>query len=115
MSGGNETSMKRVFDALGWVGVLLVVAAVLIRFTRPELEIWWWRLAMAGLVVVLVYLATQWREFLALWKQRSARAGTLSSASVLLLLAILVGINYIATRQHKRWDLTAGGQFTLSD
>jgi ABC-type uncharacterized transport system involved in gliding motility auxiliary subunit len=107
--------MKRVFDALGWVGVLLVVAAVLIRFTRPELETWWWRLAMAGLVVVLVYLATQWREFLALWKQRSARAGTLSSASVLLLLAILVGINYIATRQHKRWDLTAGGQFTLSD
>lgn len=107
--------MKRVFDALGWVGVLLVVAAVLIRFTRPELESWWWRLAMAGLVVVLVYLATQWREFLALWKQRSARAGTLSSASVLLLLAILVGVNYVATRQHKRWDLTAGGQFTLSD
>jgi ABC-type uncharacterized transport system involved in gliding motility auxiliary subunit len=115
MSGGNETSMKRVFDALGWVGVLLVVAAVLIRFTRPELETWWWRLAMAGLVVVLLYLATQWREFLALWHQRSARAGTLSSASVLLLLAILIGVNYVATRQHKRWDLTAGGQFTLSD
>ena len=82
MSGGNETSMKRVFDALGWVGVLLVVAAVLIRFTRPELETWWWRLAMAGLVVVLIYLATQWRELLALLKQRSARAGTRSSARV---------------------------------
>ncbi len=107
--------MKRVFDALGWLGVLLVVAAVLIRFIRPELETWWWRLAMTGLVVVLVYLVTQWREFVALWQQRSARAGALSSVSVLLLLAILVGVNWIATRQHKRWDLTAGGQFTLSD
>lgn len=115
MSGGNETSMKRAFDALGWVGVLLVVAAVLIRFIRPELDTWWWRLAMGGLVVVLLYLATQWREFVALWTQRSARAGALSSASVLLLLGILIGINYIATRQHKRWDFTAGGQFTLSD
>lgn len=107
--------MKRVFDALGWLGVLLVVAAVLIRFIRPELETWWWRLAMIGLVVVLVYLATQWREFVALWHQRSARAGALSSVSVLLLLGILIGVNWIATRQHKRWDLTAGGQFTLSD
>ena len=115
MSGGNQTSMKRAFDALGWVGVLLVVAAVLIRFIRPELETWWWRLAMGGLVVVLLYLVTQWREFVALWTQRSARAGALSSASVLLLLGILIGINYIATRQHKRWDFTAGGQFTLSD
>jgi ABC-type uncharacterized transport system involved in gliding motility auxiliary subunit len=107
--------MKRVFDALGWVGVLLVVAAVVIRFVKPELETLWWRLAMGGLVVVLVYLASQWREFLAWWQHRSARAGTLSSVSVLLVLAILVGVNWIATRQHKRWDLTAARQFSISD
>lgn len=107
--------MKRVFDALGWVGVLLVVAAVVIRFVRPELETLWWRLAMGGLVVVLVYLASQWREFLVWWQQRSARAGTLSSVSVVLVLGILIGVNWIATRQHKRWDLTASGQFTISD
>ncbi len=107
--------MKRLFDALGWIGVLLVVAAVVIRFVKPELETLWWRLAMGGLVVVLVYLASQWREFLAWWQHRSARAGTLSSVSVLLVLAILVGVNWIATRQHKRWDLTAARQFSISD
>ena len=64
---------------------------------------------------MLVYLVTQWREFVALWSRRGTRAGALTSASVLLLLAILVGINYVAGRQHKRWDLTEGGQFTLSD
>ena len=107
--------MKRLLDGLGWIGVLLVCAAVVIRFVRPELDTLWWRLAMAGLVVVAAYLATQCREFVTLWSQRSTRAGTLSSVSVLLLLAILIGVNYVAARNNKRWDLTAAGQFTLSD
>lgn len=107
--------MKRLFDALGWIGTALVVAAVVTRFVRPELETVWQRLAIAGLVVVLLYLATQWREFATMWGRRATRAGVLTSASVLLLLAILVGVNYVAARQHKRWDFTASGQFTLSD
>ena len=107
--------MSRFVNVLGWLGTALVVAAVATRFVRPELQTVWQRLAIAGLVVVLLYLAMQWREFAAMWSRRGTRAGTLASASVLLLLAILVGINYVATRKHKRWDFTEGGQFTLSD
>ena len=43
------------------------------------------------------------------------RYGTFSVVSVIVVLAILVGINYIASRQYKRWDLTSNQQFTLSD
>jgi ABC-type uncharacterized transport system involved in gliding motility auxiliary subunit len=35
--------------------------------------------------------------------------------SVLVVLGILVAINYIGSRQNKRWDLTANKQFSLSD
>lgn len=107
--------MTRFANVLGWIGTALVVTAVLIRFIRPERQQVWQRLALAGLIVVLAYLAMQWREFAAMFSRRGARAGALTSASVILLLAILVGVNYVATRQHKRWDLTEGGQFTLSD
>ena len=31
------------------------------------------------------------------------------------MLAILVAINYLASRHNKRWDLTAAKQFSLSD
>ncbi len=110
-----QTVMNRFVNVLGWIGTALVVAAVATRFIRPDLQHVWQRLAIAGLVVVLLYLATQWREFVGAWSRRGTRAGALTSASVLLLLAILVGINYVAGRQHKRWDLTEGGQFTLSD
>jgi ABC-type uncharacterized transport system involved in gliding motility auxiliary subunit len=32
-----------------------------------------------------------------------------------VVLAILIGINYLAARRNKRWDLTAAKQFTLSE
>jgi ABC-type uncharacterized transport system involved in gliding motility auxiliary subunit len=107
--------VKRVLGLLGWLGTGLVLAAVLVRFFKPELQQVWNSLAMAGLVCVVLYLASQWREIGGSFSGRSARYGALSAVSVVIVLAILIGVNYIATRQNKRWDLTASGQFTLSD
>ncbi len=106
---------SRLTNLVGWLGVALVFAAFALRFLKPELVQVWWNLAAAGLVCVLVYILGQWREFLAMFSKRQTRYGALSFASVLLVLAILAGINYIASRQHKRWDLTSNQQFTLSD
>ena len=46
---------------------------------------------------------------------REARYGSLAVASILVVLAILVAINYLSARHNKRWDLTAAKQFTLSE
>ena len=43
------------------------------------------------------------------------RYGSLALSSIVLVLGILTAINYIASRQNRRWDLTAAKQFTLSD
>lgn len=107
--------LKRIFNLLGWLGTGLVFAAVAVRFLKPELQQVWNGLALAGLGCVLLYLASQWREIAGVFAGRSAKYGALSAASVLLVFAILVGVNYIAARQNKRWDLTAAGQFSLSD
>lgn len=107
--------LKRIIDTLGWLGVALVFGAVVVRFRRPELVDWWRGLAIAGLVVVGLYLATQWREIAQTFSRRQARYGALTATSVLLVIALLAGINYVATRNSKRWDLTANQQFSLSD
>jgi ABC-type uncharacterized transport system involved in gliding motility auxiliary subunit len=107
--------LKRILDLLGWLGVALVLAAVLVRAFRPELLEVWRGLAIAGLVVVLVYIAGQWREVAQAFSRRQTRYGALSIASVLIVLGILAGVNYVASRQSKRWDLTAAKQFSLSD
>jgi ABC-type uncharacterized transport system involved in gliding motility auxiliary subunit len=109
--------VNRVLNVVGWVGMALVLAAASTSivpalnqyntYARP--------LALAGLVLVVAYTASQWREFAKMFEGRQARYGTLTSVSVLVLLAILVAVNYIGKRQNKRWDLTANKQFSLSD
>ncbi len=107
--------MKRVVGLLGWLGVVLVLAAVVLRFIRPELQEWTQRLAMAGLVVVGLYSLSQWRDIARSFQGRNVRYGSIAAGSVILFLAILVAINWIANRQNQRWDLTEGSQFSLSD
>jgi ABC-type uncharacterized transport system involved in gliding motility auxiliary subunit len=95
--------------------VALVMAAVAIRFLRPEWQAWYSNFAIAGLVCTLLYLLSQWREIVRSFSGREARFGTIAVTSVVAVLAILVAINYLASRHNKRWDLTAARQFTLSD
>jgi gliding motility-associatede transport system auxiliary component len=106
--------LKRILGLLGWLGVVLVFAAVAIRNLRPEWG-WWYGLAIGGLVCVLLYVLSQWREIVRDFSGRQARYGSLAAASVLLGLGILAAINYLADRHNKRWDLTAAKQFTLSE
>ncbi len=106
--------LKRALDIIGWLGMALVLAAVAIFFSKPSWQPYSRWLAWGGLVCLLAYAMGQWREVARLFAGRSARLGTISIASVLVVLAILVAINYISSREHKRWDVTASGEFTLS-
>jgi ABC-type uncharacterized transport system involved in gliding motility auxiliary subunit len=107
--------LKQILNLIGWLGAVLVLVAVALRFLKPEQATWYRGLAIAGLVCTLLYLASQWRDIGRSFARRQVRYSAISLASVLIVLAILIGINWIAARQTKRWDLTAAGQFTLSD
>jgi ABC-type uncharacterized transport system involved in gliding motility auxiliary subunit len=106
--------LKRVLGLLGWLGVALVFAAVAIAFLRPEWQ-WYRGLAIAGLVCTLLYVLSQWREIAREFSGRQARFGSLAIGSIIVVLGILAAINYLSNRHNKRWDLTAGGQYTLSE
>src|SRR5579864_6355543 len=109
--------MKRILDILGWVGTAVVIAAAAIALV-PALNRWAdysKPMAIVGLVLVLAYTMGQWREIGGLFSKRQARYGSLSVFSVLVVLGILVAINYIESKQNKRWDLTANKQYSLSD
>ena len=108
--------LKRILGIVGWLGTALVLAAVAVRFLRPEWDAYAYWLAWAGLVCILLYTLGQWREIARLLRaaagaaRHDLRRRASSSCS-----GILVAINYLASRENKRWDLTAAGQFTLSD
>jgi ABC-type uncharacterized transport system involved in gliding motility auxiliary subunit len=105
--------LKRAFDIILWLALTLALAGVALRFMRPDWPYLSW-LAGAVLLCVLVYTLGQWREIARLFGGRQARLGSISIASLVVVVGILVAINYISKTTHKRWDLTASGQFTLS-
>jgi ABC-type uncharacterized transport system involved in gliding motility auxiliary subunit len=107
--------MKNVVSIIGWIGTALVFGAVAVRFLRPEWNQYASYAAMGGLACVLIYMAGQWRDVATFYQGRGARYGTLSLVSIAVFLGILVAVNYLATRQNKRWDFTANQVYSLSD
>jgi ABC-type uncharacterized transport system involved in gliding motility auxiliary subunit len=107
--------VKRVLGLLGWLGVVLVLAGVALRFLKPELQQWYQGLAIAGLVVTAIYTLSQWRDIARSFQGRNVKYGSIAFGGIVVVLGILVGINWIAAQQNKRWDLTAAKQFSLSD
>jgi ABC-type uncharacterized transport system involved in gliding motility auxiliary subunit len=107
--------IKRILNVVGWIGFACVAAAFAIRFGLPAQDQYAFYLAWAGLVCVLLYTLSQWREIVEMFGRRQTRYGTLAGISVAVVLGILIAINYIGKQQSKRWDLTAAKQFSLSD
>ena len=107
--------LNTIFGIVGWIGTLLVFAGVAIRVFRPEWDQYAYWAAIAGLVCVVFYTLTQWREILRSFQKRETKLGAMMSVSVAAVLAILIGVNWVVTRRDKRWDLTAAASYTLSD
>ena len=107
--------MRRVLDFTAWLGVALVVGALVAPWVRPELADFTTYAAWAGIACILVYAAGQWREILDYFRGRNAQYGALASAGVLIVIGLLVGVNYLSERRNVRWDLTENQQYSLSD
>ena len=107
--------MQKIFGIIGWIGTVLVFGAVAIRMFYPDWNQYATYAAWAGLASVLIYMAGQWREVADFYKGRGAKYGTMSIVSILVFLGILVAVNYLGTRQNKRWDFTANQVYSLSD
>ncbi len=102
--------MKRFSDSLGWLGVALVVGGRRsLRFTRPDMPQWSQRLALGRPRRHGALRA----QPVARHRAARSRAGTSNTdrsppRASCSCSAILVAINWISSRENKRWDLTAG-------
>ena len=107
--------LNRLFGFLGWFGSILVFIAVAVWLIRPDLEQLRRVLAFAGLVSILLYGASHWRQVARSFERRQTRYGTLAGTGIILVATIGIALNYILARQNRRWDLTAAQQYSLSD
>ena len=108
--------LNRIASVIGWVGTALVFGSVAVRLFKPEWNQYAYYGAWAGLACVLLYMAVsvEGRRRLVL-QAPDAPGDDRLALTVIVVLALLVAVNYLASRRNKRWDLTANQQFSLSD
>ena len=107
--------LNTIFGVIGWLGTLLVFGGVAIRLFRPQWDHYAYWAAIAGLVCVVVYTLSQWRDIARSFSKRQTRFSAMTGLSVIAVLVILIGLNWLVERRDKRWDLTATKSFSLSD
>jgi ABC-type uncharacterized transport system involved in gliding motility auxiliary subunit len=106
----------RPFDVLAPLGLLVIVgAAGWQRFSTralPGQPRWYY---LAGLALILAHLVLRWDDIAARIGRRQMRYGTNTAVMVAAVLGLLVGLNYLASRRNKTWDLTKQRRHSLSD
>src|SRR5262245_23423751 len=92
---------------------LLIVAALALKMTRPEWQLYSNIAAGVGVLFFLVSLYFERAELKNFFTARSTRYGLNSLVMVLLVLAIVVIANWIISRHEIKWDTTKNKQFSL--
>jgi ABC-type uncharacterized transport system involved in gliding motility auxiliary subunit len=108
--------VRRSASLFGLLGLLFLAFGFLATFALglPLTDSYVLLNLVAGLALVLAYLAFGLDEFRTLVGERSTRYGAGAFVYTLLFVALVVGANYVAYRRHVRWDLTEAGAYTLA-
>lgn len=99
---------------LAWLGLVLLAVggfyyATSLLNSRNGL---WVMLAGAGSLLIAAGAGLD--ELKTFFAKRSARLGLGAGASVLVVLALVIFLGALAARHHQRWDISQGGEYTLS-
>jgi len=105
---------RKILNNSGFIGLLLLIAGLLYYNIYG---IWDWMVQVVvygGLLLVLLFATLSLIENRAAFGTRMGKMGATALATFLLVLAILVALNFLNFRHHKRIDLTEGQLHSLS-
>jgi len=106
--------MKRFFQIGLLAGLILIAAGFFIYTIRGELTRLPLGLLLAGAALVLGYLVFNFEEIRKYLLRRSTKYGANVALLILIVLAIIVLVNVLASTHNKRFDLTEEKRYSLS-
>ncbi len=106
--------MKKLLQKLDTLGLLLLVAAAIWYSVTNLWSLWNISLGIIGGLCILTGIAVNYRQILASLGKRSTKYAFNYVLSLILVVAIVSGLNFVGQRHPKRFDLTAEGQYTLA-
>ncbi len=106
--------LKRFSSAILTAGAILIIYGILWTLVRGQLELVGEIALALGLAAAAAFVALEPARVRAALGGRTARQGGNATAVTLAVIGILVLLNVLAARHHRRIDLTAERQFSLS-
>ncbi len=106
--------MNKYLQKLDTLGLVLLVAAAIYYSVTNLWDKWSLGLAIAGAVLVVVGIAANYKQIMGTLGQRSTKYAGNYVVSVILVIALVSGLNYLGQRHPKRFDLTTVGRYTLA-
>jgi hypothetical protein len=107
--------MRRLVDLLAPLGLVVIVGSLWWQRqgkTLPGQPDWY---LYAGFGLILLNLLLRWRDLAGAVGARQMKYGANALVQVLVVLALLTGVNWFVARHTKRLDLTKNQRFSLSD
>jgi ABC-type uncharacterized transport system involved in gliding motility auxiliary subunit len=106
--------MGKLLQKLDTVGLLLLIVAA-IRFAVNNVwDKWAIGLALLGGLSLIAGLVANYKQIMQTLGKRSTKYFSNYVVSVVLVLALVAGLNFLGQRHSKRFDMTAIGRFTLA-
>lgn len=106
--------MKKYLQKLDTLGLLFLVAAVLWYSVSDTWSKGNLSLAIAGGVLIVIGIAANYRQILASLGKRSTKYASNYVISLILVVAIASGLNFVGQRHVKRFDMTGSGRYSLA-
>jgi len=106
---------KELAKFIGTMGVAMLIAGYLRYTIQGELLTFSKVVLILGGLFVLASVVIGFSYILVFFSRRSSQLGTNTAILTLAVLAILVVVNFVGYRHHKRFDLTTEKLNTLSD
>src|SRR5206468_6791234 len=96
------------------IAAALVIAALGVKMARPQWQLYANGAVIVGAIFFLISLYFERESLKAFFSARSTRYGFNSLVMVILVLAIVCVVNWIASRHAIKYDTTKNKQFSLS-
>ncbi len=101
---------------IGWgLGAILLALAVVVYGMVPEHATYVLAVGAFGLALVVAGLVLNRDRVIAVVQGKKARAAGASAGYTLTVLAVIVLVNFLSARHHRRFDLTESKSFSLSE
>ena len=109
-----ERLMKQHLQKIDLVGLVFMIAAIIWYSISNVWHGGNLTLAIAGGVLIIVGVSANFRQIIKALGKRPAKYAGNYAVSLILVLIIVCGLNYVGTRHLKRFDMTGSGRYTLA-